>query len=64
MAKVETSGTNKEDVQSTGGQTLSMFNERKKNNNMIGNAAYGDEFDATSHDDEEFRDLGRSQSIY
>ena len=41
-----------------------MFNERKKNNNMIGNAAYGDEFDATSHDDEEFRDLGRSQSIY
>ena len=47
--------TNKEEIQSTGGQTLSMFNENKKN---IDNA-YGDEYDATSND-EEFRDLSRS----
>ena len=52
---MQTNATNKEDVQSTGGQTLSMFNENKKN---IDNA-FGEEFDATSND-EEFRDLSRS----
>ena len=28
---MQTNATNKEDVQLTGGQTLSMFNENKKN---------------------------------
>ena len=55
VAKMQTRANNKEDVQSTGGQTLSMFNENKK----IVDNNYGEEFDATSND-EEFRDLSRS----
>ncbi len=52
-AKKETLGTtNKEDAQSTGGQTLSLFNEKRQQSLMMSHKenGYGDEYEESGDD--------------